>query len=274
MPTPREIDPSESPRALFAFELRRHRQAAGLTQKGLGARIRFSDSQVAMVESMRRTATESFARECDRALGLDGTMTSLYMATTWNTAPEYFRPWLEEEADATGLRSWEPNLIPGLLQTEAYAREMFATSPAITQEEIEERLAGRMRRQSILHRDRPPLISVVLDEAVLHRSIGGAEVMEAQLQFVLEVADRPAVTLQVVPYQAQAHCGLIGGFIIAERHGTPYAAYADAQPVGRTLEGREVIAQLAARYDAIRAAALPFKQSVKLIKEVVNHRDW
>lgn len=266
----RDIDPSESPQALFASELRRYRQAAHLTQKALGARMSFSDSQVAMVEAMRRAPTESFARECDKALDLDGTMVSLYVATTWNTAPEYIRPWLEEEADATGLRSWEPNLIPGLLQTEAYAREMFATSPAVTREEIEDRLTGRMRRQSILNRDKPPLISILLDEAVLHRSIGGAEVMREQLQFVLEVAEHPTVTIQVVPYEVVAHCGLAGGFIIAERNGAPYAAYTEGQPFGRTIDDRQVIGQLTARYDAIRAEALPFRQSVKHIKEVVN----
>ncbi|MFC7381532.1 helix-turn-helix domain-containing protein [Sphaerisporangium rhizosphaerae] len=271
MTAPRDTGPIKAPRAIFAAELRRHRNTAGLTQKALGARISFSDSQVAMVEAMRRAPTEAFARECDRVLGLDGTLMNLYMATTWNTAPAYFRPWLEEEADATGLKSWEPVLIPGLLQTEAYAREMFATSPGITREEIDQRLAGRMRRQTILNRDDPPLISIVLDEAVLHRSIGGEEVMRAQLQSVLEVAEHPHVTIQVVPYEAEAHCGLIGGFIIAERNGTAYAAYADAQPVGRTLEDRQVIGQLSTRYDAIRAEALPFRQSVKLIRKVVDH---
>ncbi|WP_184882990.1 helix-turn-helix domain-containing protein [Sphaerisporangium siamense] len=269
-----EIDPHESPRALFAFELRRHRTSAHLTQRQLAQRIGFSESMVAMVESMKRVPTERFAQLCDEALGLDGAMARLFMATKWQTAPEYFRPWLEEEQDATGLRSWEPNLIPGLLQTEPYAREMFATAPGITTEEVEERLAGRMRRQSILNRDKPPMIGIVMDEAVLHRRIGGAEVMRAQLQFMLEVAQHPKVTLQIVPYEAEAHCGLIGGFIIAEKNGAPYAAYADAQPVGRTLDDREVITQLAARYDVIRAEALPFKQSVKLIKEVVNQRDW
>ena len=236
-------------------------------------RIGFSESMVAMVENLRRPPSERFAQLCDKALRLDGTMLRLYVATTWNTAPEYFRPWLEVEDDATGLRSWEPTLIPGLLQTEAYARAMFATAPGITPEEVSERLTGRMQRQSILNRDRPPMISLVLDEAVLRRSIGGARVMHEQLRFLIDVAEHPKVTLQIVPYEAEAHCGLIGGFIIAERNGTPYAAYTDSQPVGRSLEDRRVIAELVARYDAIRAEALPFRQSVKLIKEVVNQSD-
>ncbi|MEU8269166.1 helix-turn-helix transcriptional regulator [Sphaerisporangium sp. NPDC049002] len=270
MSASREIDPHESPRALFAFELRKHRTDAKLTQKQLAKRVGFSESMVGMVEAGRRPPSERFAQLCDQALGLDGAMMRLYVATTWNKAPEYFRPWLEEEEDATSLHTWEPTLIPGLLQTESYAREMFATSPGITREDVEERLAGRMQRRAILNREKPPMISAVMDEAVIHRSIGEPEVMQEQLRFLLEMAQHPKVTLQIVPYTAQAHCGLIGGFIIAERNGSPYAAYAEAQPHGRTLDDRQVIAEMALRYDAIRAEALPFKQSVKLIQEVVN----
>lgn len=270
----REIDPHESPRALFAFELRRYRLAAGLTQQQFGDRIGYSDSQVAMVETMKRTPTRKFAELCDQKLGLDGAMTRLYVNTTWERAPEYFRPWLEEEAEATALHNWEPAVVPGLLQTEAYARAMFSASPGITSEEVEERLAGRVRRQSLLNQDKAPLIGIVLDEFVIRRRIGGAEVMREQLQSMLDLAERPNVTIQIVPYEAEAYCGLAGGFIIAERNGSAYAAYVDAQPIGRTVDDRQVIGQITARYDAIRAEALPFKQSVKLIKEVVNRNDW
>ncbi|GGL15642.1 hypothetical protein Sme01_21360 [Sphaerisporangium melleum] len=109
-----------------------------------------------------------------------------------------------------------------------------------------------------------------MDEAVIRRRIGGAEVMREQLRFLLEVAHRPNVTIQIVPCDADEHCGLAGGFIIAERNGAAYAAYSDAQPSGRTVNDRQTIAQLAARYDMVRAEALPFKQSLRLIQEVVS----
>ncbi len=223
-----------------------------------------------MVESMKRHASGHFARLCDEALGLDGVMTRLYVATTWNAAPEHFRPWLEEEQDATGLRSWEPMVIPGLVQTEEYAREMFATAPNVTPEEIEERLAGRMRRQAILRGDNPPSISLVMDQSVLHRRIGAARIMEEQLRYLLEIADQPTVLIQIVPNEAGAHCGLAGGFIIAEKNGTPYAAFAEGQPRGRTFAEQSDIARLLLRYDRIRAEALPLKASVKLIEGMVN----
>jgi transcriptional regulator with XRE-family HTH domain len=270
VPPDREIDPYESPRELFAFELRRHRQEANLTQRQLAKRIKYSDSMVNMVEQAKRPPSKQFAELCDKALELNGTMARLYAATTWNRAPEYLRPWLEEEEGATGLRNWEPMVVPGLLQTQAYAREILGSWPGITSEELDERLTNRMQRQAILHRDKPPVFQVILDEDVIRHPIGNAEIMREQLSYLLEIADHPQVTIQIVPYEARPHCGLSGGFIIAERNGHAYAAYADAQPVGRTFDDRRLMAELIRRYDAMRAEAVPFKQSLRLIEEAVN----
>ncbi|MCW2880947.1 MAG: putative transcriptional regulator, family [Sphaerisporangium sp.] len=265
-----EINPHESPRALFVFELRRYRTAANLTQKQLAERIGFSESMVAMIESLKRVPSQRFAELCDQALNLDGTMTRLYVATTWHRAPEHFRPWLDEEQDATALRGWEPMVVPGLLQTEAYARLILAAEPGVKPEEVDERVAGRMQRQTILQRDDPPFISALIDEAVLHRPIGDTEVRREQLTYLLEIAQHPQVTIQVVPYTAQALCGLLGGFIIAERNGSSYAAYVEGQPNGRVVEDRPTIARLLRRYDALSSEAIPFRQSLKLIHEVVD----
>ncbi|WP_424531279.1 helix-turn-helix domain-containing protein [Sphaerisporangium viridialbum] len=270
MPPGSDVDPHESPRALFAFELRRHRATAKLTQRQLAERMGYSDAMVAMVETAKRPPSERFAELCDEVFGLDGTMKRLYIATTWNKAPEHFRPWLEEEEEATALRGWEPMLIPGLFQTEAYAREIFAAEPDITSAEIDERVGARMQRQSILHREHPPLVAVLIDEAVIRRPMGDTEIMQGQLGYLLEVAQHPRVTIQIVPYSAQALCGLLGGFIIAERNGVPQTAYVEAQPNGRTVEDRNMLAKLLRRYDAIRAEALPSSQSLQLIKEAVN----
>ncbi|GGK97205.1 transcriptional regulator [Sphaerisporangium melleum] len=270
MPSDCEIDPYESPRALFAFELRRHRQAAGLSMRQLGERIGYSDSLVNLVELCKRAPSRQFAELCDRALGLDGTMARLHAATTWRRAPEYLRPWLEEEEDATSLRTWQPTLVPGLLQTEEYAREILATWPGISTERVEERLVGRMERQAIFQRETPPDFTVIIDEDVITHVIGSPKIMRDQLAHLLEMAQHPQVTIQIVPYAARPHCGQAGGFVIAERHGHPYAAFADAQPLGRTFDERKLMAELIRRYDAIRADAVPFKESLRLIEEAVS----
>ncbi|MGW4641392.1 helix-turn-helix domain-containing protein [Sphaerisporangium sp. NPDC004334] len=270
MTSSNEINPHDSPRGLFVFELRRHRTAAGLTQKQLADRVGFSESMVAMIESLKRTPSQRFAELCDQALDLDGAMTRLHAAATWHKAPEHFRPWLEEEQDATALHGWEPVLVPGLLQTEAYARELFAAEPGIGTDEIDERLASRMQRQTVLDRDDAPFVVALIDEAVLYRPIGTAEVRKEQLTHLLEVAQRPQVTIQIVPRAAQALCGLLGGFIIAERNGSSYAAYVEGQPNGRIVDDRPTIARLLRRYDALSSEAVPYRQSLKLIHEAVD----
>ncbi|GAA1260968.1 helix-turn-helix transcriptional regulator [Sphaerisporangium rubeum] len=263
-------DPYKSPRDLFAFELRRHRQAAELSQRQLARRMDYSDSLINMVEAAKRPPTRRFAELADRALGLDGDMLRLYTATTWNKAPDYLRSWLEEEQEATSLRTWQPSIVPGLLQTESYAREILAAWPSITAEELDERLSNRMQRQAILVGDKPPDLNILLDEDVIRHMIGGAAVMREQLDHLLQVVSRWHVTMQIVPYVARPHCGQMGGFVLAERNGVAYAAYAEAQPVGRTFDERRLIADLIRRYDAIRAQALPVKESLRLVEEAVD----
>ncbi|MFC7382904.1 helix-turn-helix domain-containing protein [Sphaerisporangium rhizosphaerae] len=269
----KDIDPRESPRALFAFELRRHRRRANLSQRQLAERIGFSDSMVNLVEQTKRRPSQQFAELCDRVLGLDGTMSRLYTATTWPQAPEHFRPWLDEEQDAADLCCWEPTIIPGLLQTEAYARRIIVVSPGITEEEVDERVAGRMRRRMILERKRPPVINVIMDEAVIRRQVGGVAVMNEQLRFLLELVRPPQLTIQLIPSTTDVHCGLVGGFIIAERDGSAYAAYVGAQPYGRTVDDRATLARLVRRYHAISFQALSCQQSLRFIEEVVQRND-
>ncbi|WP_405145740.1 helix-turn-helix transcriptional regulator [Sphaerisporangium sp. NBC_01403] len=269
-----DIDPEESPRARFAYELRRHRLAAELTQKQLGRRIGFSTSAVAMVETSKFRPSERFAELCDEVFGLDGVMTRLY-AEVWPPpppVPAHFRDWAVEEQRATTLRSWEPILIPGLLQTESYSRRIFEREPGITPEQVEQRVTGRMQRKTILSRNNPPMLMSLIDEGVLHRPVGGPAVMREQLEHLLEMARHPRVTIQIVPYSAEALPGLLGACIIAEMRGNPYTVRVESQPRGRTVTDRSTIAELVSRYDAVRADAYPQHLSCKMIEEVVKQK--
>lgn len=270
MSNPVRIDPDESPRARFAYELRTLRRAHGLTQRQFGERIGYSESTIGMIEQGKRAPTQHFADLVDEAFGLPGTFARHYLKTTWAGAPEHFRPWLLEEQEATALRGYEPTLIPGLFETEAYARAVLQSEPGITAQEVDERVAARMERKAIITRDKPPMIVSIIDEGALRRPVGGAEVMREQLQHLLELAGYPNVTLQVLPYSANVLCGLQGGFIIAERDGRPQAAYLEGQPRGRTVDDRDLIGQLVRRYDAIRAEAYPQSRSLKLIEELLD----
>ena len=124
---------------------------------------------------------------------------------------------IEFEAAASISRNFEPLLVPGLLQTEDYARAIFRQfSGDVTAERIDAQVEVRMRRQELLDRADPPLLFFILDEAVIRRLIGGKDVMRRQLRRLTEMAARPHVTVEVVPFSAGVHPGLLGSFVIQE----------------------------------------------------------
>lgn len=123
MPAAKSVDPGESPLHLFGSELRHHRQRAGLTQEDLGGRISYSGDLVSKIETGEQAPGPDMARRCDEALGTDGALGRLLVMVRWGAFPGHFRPWLEAEREAHTLRSWELAVVPGLLQTEDYARE-------------------------------------------------------------------------------------------------------------------------------------------------------
>ncbi|MEU7852316.1 helix-turn-helix transcriptional regulator [Nonomuraea sp. NPDC049141] len=265
-----EINPDESPRAAFAYLLRRLRTTGGLTQRDLADRLGYSESQIGMIEQGRRRPTQHLADLLDTEFGVED-FGQLYVRTTWAGSPEHFRAWLDEEQEATALRSWEPMLVTGLLQTEAYARALFAAEPGITPKEVDERTEARMQRQRVLTRDKPPTVTAIMDEGVLRRPVGGAEVMRNQLAHILELAQHRQISVQVVPYNAGAYAGLLGGLIIAERHGTPSTVYVESQPHGRAYEDRAIISGVLRRYDCVRSEAYPHHLSLNIIKDVMTH---
>lgn len=274
MPHMTKINPEDSARARFAYELQRHRLIARLTQGQLGRRIGFSGSLVGAVENLKRTPSDDFARSCDQALGLEGVLAALHLEG-WPPPPPvplHFREWAAEERRSTALQTWDPMLIPGMFQIEEYARRVFSRAPGITPDEIEERVAGRMQRKSLLSQERPPAILSLIDEGVLHRPVGGARVMRKQLEYLIELVQNPLVTLQIVPLDAEAIQGLLAAFVIAEQKGVPYTVYVESLPDGRTFSDRNVIAALTARYDSLRAEAYPKSQSLKVIEGAV--RKW
>lgn len=268
------IDPEESPRHKFAYELQRHRMEAGLTQRQLATRVGCSESLIGYIENVKRKPSRQLAELLDKILPTPPDhFLRLYKRATWEEAPEHFRDWLNVEHEATALRSWSPLLIWGLLQIERYAQSVFEAEPMITAEQIEERVTARLRRGSILTRSAPPMVLALIDEAVLRRCIGSPKIMAEQLAHILEVSRYPHVTVQVVPRNStSAICGLLGGFSLGFMGGTPYAAYMEAQPKGHMTTDRGMVAQLSARYDAIRADAHRQGISRQIIEDVMN--EW
>lgn len=269
-------DPYISPRIRFGTEMRKFRLAAGFSQRKLSMTTHLSISHISMLENGHRAPNLELAAKIDEALGLGTTLTGLLDRLNRAEAqlPRWFRPWLDFEREADSLRIWASLIVPGLLQTEDYARAILSRKPGATPEEIEDKVLARMDRQEIFGRRMPPMLWIILDEGVLYRPIASPEVMRGQFERLLDAGEQMRVSLQILPYAARNVLGLLGSFTLADlpRSNSP-VAYLDSQSLDDRVTDRPVdMKNLVFRYDAIRADALPRRESLNLIKETM--RRW
>ncbi|MEU3455216.1 Scr1 family TA system antitoxin-like transcriptional regulator [Micromonospora sp. NPDC006766] len=181
--------------------------------------------------------------------------------------PAWFRPWSDIERESVTLRCFELSWVPGLLQTEGYARATLA-GEALTADEVDRLVSARIGRQSVLRRERSPLLIAVLDEGVLWRTAGGdAEMMREQCEYLVECARLPSVQVHVVPAATGMYCGLGGPFVMADLSDGSRAAHVDGQVEALITEDRAKIATLDRRWARITGEALPRAQSLDLIKK-------
>ncbi|GII79784.1 transcriptional regulator [Sphaerisporangium rufum] len=249
-----------TPQAIWGRELRHYRQVAGLTQAQLAQKIHFSESLISGVETGQLPASPDFAVACDTTLSTGG---ALHRLLDWRKAqrfPYWFGRWRDKEAEALVLRAYEPLLIPGLLQTEAYARVVLRGD--------EVAVAARLERQAILTRadPEPPILRCIIDEGVLYRPICDSEGMREQLEHLVAMVG-PRLSVQVIPHGM--HAGLLSGFIIATLEGGVDVAYVDTAIRGMVVSDHDEVTVTVQRFEAIRTEALPQGMSSDLIKRVM-----
>ncbi|MFF5217892.1 helix-turn-helix transcriptional regulator [Micromonospora sp. NPDC000442] len=261
-------DMPEPVASFIVGEIRRARGAAGMTQEAFGRGAGFSASHVSAVEGGTRALTLDFARGADRALGNGGLFERLAMKLG---TPSWFLPWLDAERGATQLRYFEPNLIPGLLQSEAYAHAVLRLDPRLTDGEVDRRVAGRLERQAILTRESPPQLVVVVDEGAIRRAGDGAEKMMAgQLSHLVACAERPNISIHVVPADVGLHAGLSGPLSLAHMPDGSWIGHLESQLGGDVVDRTADLDTLFERWESVRTEALPRRQSLDLLKEVAN----
>jgi transcriptional regulator with XRE-family HTH domain len=255
----------------FGSEVRRARETVGMTQSELGALVPCDKSAVSRVEAGLVAPDESFARACDAAFPQMGGWFIRFWkdSQTWGAVfPPSLREFAAYEAEAVALWWFEHTLMPGLLQTEDYARAVLERHPNVTPEQVTERVAARIARQAVLDRDNPPRFWVLLDENVLHREIGGKKIMHDQLCHLADMAARPRTTVQVIP-RVGAHVGLSGAFGIAETPDT-HIAYLDHIADAMTTDSPAIVAMVSERFDVLRSEAYRRSESLTLIEEMAE----
>lgn len=268
---PDEIGMGQPALAAFATELKIARARAGLSQEQLAEKIAYSSSLVAMVEACRRVPSRDFAQRCDEALVAGGVLTRLHPLVAGAAYPSWFRPFVELETAAVSLRSWEPVLVPGLLQTAGYARAVLrAARPTDPDEQISQQVNARIERQAVLEREEPPLLWVVVDEAVLRRPVGGRKVMYDQVTHLLNAARQPKIIIQVIPWEVGANAAMTGAFVIAGFRDAPDSVYMDTATTGLVADQPDVVGACEFAFDTLRAEAVSPNSSFEIMMKVAE----
>ncbi|MFF5935615.1 Scr1 family TA system antitoxin-like transcriptional regulator [Streptomyces sp. NPDC012508] len=263
----RSLDPSASPLDYYGAELRRLREEAGLNQQQLGDIVYCTASLIGQIETAKKVPTREFSERLDAALMTGGLFSRLVGLVLKSQLPTWFQQYAEMEARAAYISTYQAQLVYGLLQTEEYARAVLATG---LPDDLEGLVAARMERQRILSREHPPMAWVILDEAALHRPIGGPGVMRNQLAYLLGFRANRWVRIQVLPFAAGEHASLIGAFNSLRFESDPDIVYTEDLIAGHMTANPETVREAALRYAHLQASALSVEDSAELITRVME----
>jgi transcriptional regulator with XRE-family HTH domain len=262
--------------ALFGSRVRRLRTAAGMTQAELGGAVHVVSTRITQVErASGAKPTLELARALDAALGADNLLVELWPYVYREAFPDWSRKFMAYSERAGVIRQYAAHVVPGLLQTEDYARAVLSVGRTLgSKEQLEERVTARLGRQARLGAPDPPELWVVLDEAVLRRPVGGRDIMREQLARVLDAAAERHVTVQVLPFDQGEHDAMGGSLTVLTMPDGSEVAYTEGAHYGQLIEDPDEVRSFGLTYDRLRAAALPPLMSLDMIRSVMedNHR--
>ncbi|MBT2506512.1 helix-turn-helix transcriptional regulator [Streptomyces sp. ISL-98] len=252
----------------------RFREASGLTQRELAERVRLHEETIASVEQGRRPLKPDLARLLDEVLDTKEALeTAVDNMPEIDLIPAWAEQYMDLEREAIALSWFENQVLPGLLQTESYARAVFRTDvPALSEVEIQRRVAARLERQGILHREVPPTGSFVISEAIVRDRLGGDEVYEETLRHLRACAQLTGIALQIMPLGRETHAGLSGPFILLESPDHQHLAYAETQRGSQLISDPDEVSILARKYAMLRTQALNPEETKGLLDRLLGEQ--
>ncbi|MBF8173846.1 Scr1 family TA system antitoxin-like transcriptional regulator [Streptomyces olivaceus] len=257
----------------FGEVVKAFRKRAGLTQEEFAPRVRYSLPTVASIEQGRRFPPGDFVDRAEEVLDAFGALrgAARHLSRQPGLA-SWFRQWARFEAEAVSLYTYECRVVPGLLQTEGYARAVsFSVPPLPAEEEMNDRIAARMARHALLATDRKPptAFSFIVEQAVLERHTGGEEVTRELYDHLLSTVEQHwNVEFQLMPLRQPVHAGLDGPMQLAEAPDNRWFGYSEGQKNGRLITDRKEISVLHQRYAKMRSQALTPEDSLGLLKRM------
>jgi len=253
-----------------------------MTQSDVAEQTIYALSTVCAYETGTRIPSADFAKRADKLFGTEGQteddegdLTRLQHLVEQVSVRPWFRDRVEVERKATEIREYDSYQIPGLLQTEDYARAVISAGrPRMSEEEIERAVAVRMTRQQILERsidlpadqDNTPGLWTIIDEAALHRVVGSPDIMRTQREHLLEMAQRPNITIQVIPNSEGVTCAYGRAFTILASNNGSSVVYLEDLINAHYVRNRDEVAQFTLKFDHLRASAFTDDKSLQLIK--------
>jgi transcriptional regulator with XRE-family HTH domain len=254
----------------LAAELRTLRKASEMTRDEVVERTGINAATLYRIEHARvrpqtrtlRTLLDLYGVERDRQEELTGLLRDArqrgWLHAYQSDLPEQYTTYIGFEGEAESVWNYESLFVPGLLQTEDYARSAIrGVLPNASRDEVERRVEVRMERQTVLQNNNPLNLWGVVDEAALHRQAGGPSVMRAQLRHLIEVSELPHVTLQIIPFSAGAHPGMPGSFALLQfaEAAVPDVIYIDSMAGDLFLEEESDVRRYKLVFDHLRAMA-------------------
>lgn len=262
-----DLDPAASPLALFGAELRRLREQKGVTQEQIAEFCHVSKSLVSQIENAKRNPSWELTEEVEKFLGLKGQELTRLLPLVLKSGPTWFREWPKIEANAHNLRTWQPLVVPGLLQTRDYARAILRGEPVVSDKTVDEAADARIARQAVFDRADPPMYAALIDESVLMRPIGGSSVMREQIEHLVKMLDHPSVMIQLVTMASVPSVGLLGGFVIAQQSQGPDTVYLDNAADGEVTDREDRVRRVSVRFDTIRSYARPVVETAAELRK-------
>jgi transcriptional regulator with XRE-family HTH domain len=256
---------------VFGQQLKLLRERTGMSRAEFGEAVGYSPSTIASFEQGRRIAPAEFVKQADELVGAGGVLVAAVEELGRQRLPSFFQGYAEYEQVAVSHYWYGSTVVPGLLQTEDYARALLnANCPPLEEQVIDERLAARMERQSLLTRRPPVVLGFVIGEAVLRTPVGGPTVFKRQLNRVLECGEQRNVEIQIMPFSRGAHVGLNGPMVLLETPERLSLAYVESQDISVIITDRQQVSEFAQRYGILRAQALNTEESARLIEQVAG----
>jgi transcriptional regulator with XRE-family HTH domain len=264
-----EPESSDSLRT-FGAVVQALREHAGLSREDFAEQVRFSKHTVASIEQGRRMPDAAFVERAEEALGNTGALRKAVGHITRQPGlASWFRQWARLEAAAITLYTYECRLIPGLLQTEAYARTLFTNQlPPLGDDQIEAQWTARAERQRLLSERPNTAYSFILEEQLFLRRTGGVEVARGLIDHVLGVAERRNIEVQVMPQVRETHAGLDGPMQLLETPENRWFAYCEGQRGGLFITDPKESSVLQRRYARMRSQALTLEDSLSLLQRM------